>query len=73
MFKLKPLYLNGKKFIQLSQLPIRQANALISWLPVKSIMQLKNDDVELDDCVDYANYEYWFDTYFRKREFELEI
>ncbi len=73
MFKLKPIYLNGKKFIQLSQLPIRQANALLSWLPGKSIVRLINDGVELEDCIDYCNYEYWFDTYFKKREFELEF
>lgn len=73
MFKLKPLYLNGKKIIQLSQLPVRQATALISWLPLHGILRLKNDDVELEDCVEYSNYEYWFDTYFQKREFEFEF
>jgi len=73
MFKLKPLYLNGKKIIQLSQLPIKQATALLSWLPGHGIFQLKSDDVELGDCVDYSNYEYWFDTYLTKKALELEF
>lgn len=73
MFKLKPMYLNGKKFIQLSQLPFRQASAFMSWLPGKSILRLWNDGVEMDDCVEYSNYEYWFDTYFGKKQFELEL
>ncbi len=73
MFKLKPIYLNGKKFIQLSQLPLRQATALLSWLPSKGVLRLKNDGVELEDCVEYSNYEYWFDTYFRKQQFEFDL
>lgn len=73
MFKLQPIYLNGKKFIQLSQMPLRQASMLLSWLPGKSILRLKSEEVELDDCVEYSNYEYWFDNYFRKRQFDLEL
>ena len=63
MTKLIPLIVEGKKIIQLSQLTIDQANDIRSWLPANSLKKLRIQGMEINDCIAYDTYEYWFKSY----------
>lgn len=61
--KLIPLVIEGKRIVQLSQLTIDQANDLRSWLPSNSIKKVTFQGLEINDCISFETYEYWFRTY----------
>jgi hypothetical protein len=63
MTRLIPLMIKGQKVIQLSQLTIDQANDLRSWLPADSLQKLEFQGMELNDCVPFETYNYWFRTF----------
>lgn len=60
MTKLIPIFIEGKKWIQLSQLTIDQARSIKSILPVNSLKKILFQGMELSDCLDFHTYEYWF-------------
>ncbi|WP_192347622.1 hypothetical protein [Algoriphagus sp. Y33] len=63
MTKLIPIFINGGKWIQLSQLSEEQATKLKSWLPVSCLKKIIFQGVEFSDCLDFETYEYWFRTH----------
>lgn len=63
MTKLIPLIVEGKKIVQLSQLTIDQANDLRSWLPANSLQNMRIQGMEINDCISFETYEYWFKTH----------
>lgn len=63
MTKLIPIFIDGGKWIQLSQLSRDHAAKLKSFLPVGSLKKIMFQGSEFTDCVDFATYEYWFRTY----------
>lgn len=60
MTKLIPISINGEKWIQLSQLSSDQVQSLKSILPVDCLKKVKFQGMELNDCLDFDMYEYWF-------------
>ncbi|MDG1277558.1 MAG: hypothetical protein P8O16_09780 [Algoriphagus sp.] len=62
MTKLIPIFINGKKWVQLSQLSQDQANVIKSWLPVNSLRKILFHGMEITDCLDFDTYEYWFNS-----------
>ncbi|MBN7809904.1 hypothetical protein J0A68_02990 [Algoriphagus sp. H41] len=60
MTKLIPISIEGKKWIQLSQLSLDQARSLKSYLPFVSLKKIFFQGIELSDCLDFDTYEYWF-------------
>lgn len=60
MTKLIPIFIEGKKWIQLSQLTLDQARSLKSILPVTCLKKILFQGIELTDCLDFDTYEYWF-------------
>lgn len=62
MTKLIPIFINGEKWIQLSQLSGEQASKLKSWLPGNCLKKIKFQGTEFSDCLEFATYEYWFRT-----------
>lgn len=62
MTKLIPIFINGGKWIQLSQLSKDQALRLKSWLPVSCLKKIIFQGSEFSDCLDFETYEYWFRT-----------
>lgn len=60
MTKLIPIFIDGKKWIQLSQLTVDQARALKSFLPVNSLKKVLFQGMELSECLEFDTYEYWF-------------
>ena len=63
MTKLIPIFINGKKWVQLSQLSQEQANVIKSWLPVNCLRKILFQGIEIADCLDFDTYEYWFNSY----------
>ena len=68
MRKLSPSFFRGIKFIRTSNLPLRQYDELMNWLPPTSMIMIRVDDVVFKDCIQYKDYEYWFENFFRKEE-----
>ena len=60
MTKLIPIVLNGRKWIQLSQLSVENSQNLKNWLPSTSLNLLDFQGMILQDCVDFNDYECWF-------------
>jgi len=50
-------------YVQLSKLPFDQAIKLRSWLPSTSLITLKTANGQVEDAIQYSEYEYWFDFY----------
>lgn len=63
MTKLVPISIEGGKWIQLSQLSSKHARQFKSWLPVNSLKKVIFQGIELNECVDFSIYEYWFRTW----------
>ncbi|TDQ17175.1 hypothetical protein DFQ04_1827 [Algoriphagus boseongensis] len=62
MSKLIPIFIEGKKWIQLSQLSFEHAQSLRSMLPGNCLKKIIFHGIELIDCLDFETYEYWFRT-----------
>jgi hypothetical protein len=62
MTKLIPIFINGKKWVQLSQLSQDQIKGIKSWLPVNSLRKIFFNGIEIADCLDFDTYEYWFNS-----------
>lgn len=60
MTKLIPIFIEGKKWIQLNQLSADQILSLKTFLPVNSLKKLVFQGVELNECLNFDTYEYWF-------------
>lgn len=60
MTKLIPIFIEGKKWIQLSQLSVEQVRSLKSFLPVNCVKKIFFHGIVLTDCLDFETYEYWF-------------
>jgi hypothetical protein len=50
----------GIEYIQLSALPVAQAESLKQTLNERTLIKILMDDVILHDCVLYSAYEKWF-------------
>lgn len=62
MTKLIPIFIDGKRWIQLSQLSVEQAKALKAWLPIGCLKKIKFQGLILSECLDFETYECWFLT-----------
>lgn len=63
MTKLIPIFINGGKWIQLSQLSKEQSSKLKSWLPVSCLKKIIFQGNEFSECLAFETYEYWFRTH----------
>ena len=72
MKKISPSFFRGITFIRICNLPQVQHEELVEWLPPTSIINIKIDDIILEDCLQYKDYEYWFENFFIKEEIGLE-
>jgi len=72
--KAYPHFDHGTAYIQVSRLPFNQSIKLREWLPQTSFIRLKTPDQVIDDCIQYSEYEYWFDfQYSTSKELEFDI
>jgi hypothetical protein len=60
MTKLIPIFIDGEKWIQVSQLSASQALKLRVSLPINSFKKIIFQGIELYDCLLFDRYEHWF-------------
>ncbi|MDH5398289.1 MAG: hypothetical protein OEX02_09095 [Cyclobacteriaceae bacterium] len=65
MKKLKSSIYKGIEYIRLKHLPEQQLNQFLSWLDTESIITIQVDGVLQNDCVQYGDYSFWYDSVFR--------
>ena len=73
MHKAHPHIDLGTGYIQLSRLPFNQAIQLRNSLPDTSLVTVRSEEGVLEDCIQYSEYEYWFDFTFRQDKEEVEF
>ena len=75
MFKIKPKQHRGTEYVRLANLPDEQAGNLLDWLPQTCLTKMEAGEDMLDDCIDYEDYEFWFEHCYRSglQAFEEEI
>ncbi len=73
MIKAYPHIDQGSGYVQISRLPLDQALRLKDWLPQTSFIKLKSDDLVMEDCIQYSEYEYWFDFLYTEQDKEAEF
>lgn len=66
MHKAQPHIDMGTGYVQLSRLPFNQAIELRNWLPDTSLITVRAEEGLLVDCIQYSEYEYWFDFNYRQ-------
>ncbi len=61
MPKLAPHRQGITEYIRLSELPAPQAVSLREWLPESYLTKLENGGFLASDCIEYEDYEFWYD------------
>jgi len=73
MIKVYPHINEGTGYIQLSRLPLNQVIKLRNCLSRNSLIKVRKDTMVIEDCIQYSEYEYWFDSIDTKLENETEF
>ena len=73
MNKAYPHINQGAGYIQLSRLPFNQCLKLKNWLSQNSLIKIRTDNREIEDCIQFSEYEYWFDFFYAEKERESEF
>ena len=60
MIKLINKTYKGIEYIELSSLPVAEAESLKTTLTERTLIKILKDDEVLNDCVLYSTYEKWF-------------
>lgn len=56
----------GIEYIQLTDLPNEQQDLIIQHLEEDDFIKILVENSVISDCIQYKDYEAWFDTIFRK-------
>lgn len=73
MLKASPTFHKGINFIQISSLPFEQQELFQEWVPQSCIMEMRINNILMDDCVEYQDYTYWFNFQFAQSNTLLDI
>lgn len=68
MRKMKPCRQGVTEYVRLADLPNGQADTLLSWLPESCLTKVKAEEQLLDDCIDYEDYEFWYEHCFLSKD-----
>jgi hypothetical protein len=72
--KQTPRFADGKVFIFLPDLPIRQRELFSQWAPKDTIYTVRSSGRIFEGCADYMIYAFWFDKHFSSsKELALEL
>jgi len=56
----------GIEFVRISKLPQEQSARITAALPKDKIIKiLRDDEVVLDDCIHYRDYQEWFKKFYK--------
>lgn len=56
--------LSGTEFVRLANLPARQADSLLEWLPEAYLRKAGTEENQPGYCVAYEDYEFWMEHFF---------
>lgn len=73
MLQASPNFHKGINFIQISSLPYDQQALFFSWLPESSLIKMEINDIFMEDCAEYEDYNYWFNFQYQQKESMLEL
>ncbi len=73
MLKASPNFHKGVNFIQISSLPFEQQIDFKQWIPASSLMEIQINNILMIDCVEYQDYNYWFNFQFEQNNTLLDI
>ncbi len=62
MLKVQPNIDQGIEFIRISELPLFQHQHFCRWVSPVRIFEIVSDEKTMPDCVEYSEYEFWFET-----------
>lgn len=68
MEKLDPQNYKGIKFITLKQLSAGERESLLDWIDRRYIISIQVKNSLLRNCVQYSEYEYWFENIYHKKK-----
>ena len=54
----------GIEYIRISELPKDQSGQIVEWLSKGQVIKILTKEQLMEDCVQYADYSYWFDHVF---------
>lgn len=75
MKKVFPHILQGAGYIQISKLPFNQSLKFRNWISRNSLVKISAGSSIIEDCVQYSEYEYWFDVFDKesKKEYDFGV
>ena len=75
MRKLKRNRQGVHEYVRLAELPDKQVGTFLEWLPQTFLTKVNEDERLLEDCVDYEDYEFWYEHFYKSDldRFEEEI
>lgn len=63
--KIQPQFVDGLKFVRLSDLPVQQASMFSSWTSTQiSTVTITEMMPVVNDLVNYDDYSFWFDYHY---------
>ena len=73
MTKAYPHITQGTGYIRLSRLPFDQALKLKKWVSDCSFVKVKSENQLLEDCIQFSEYEYWFDCFYSESKMQPDF
>lgn len=55
----------GIEYIRIGELPKNQSEQIVEWLSKDQVIKILTEEKLMDDCVQYADYSYWFDHVYK--------
>ena len=60
MYKVRPVFHSGFEFVQVSKLPAKQAEQILSKIADSSLINVQIGEMLFEDCISYDDYEQWY-------------
>ena len=60
MYKVRPVFHLGSEFVQVSKLPAKQAEQILSKIAASSLINIQIGEMIIEDCISYDDYERWY-------------
>jgi predicted transcriptional regulator of viral defense system len=73
MKKVFPHINQGIGYVQISKLPFNQSIKFRSWISRNSLVNVSTGARTIEDCVQYSEYEYWFDVFGKELKKEYDF
>ncbi len=62
----------GIEYVRVAELPEEQLEAIKNWLNPETVIKIQTENALLSDCLQYKDYQFWFEKIFTKAISEAE-